>query len=61
MTVQKNFGFIGRAVMGQNLPRNVESRSFGDSAYNRTAEVTRNFVAAHPGKRLYGAAARRRA
>ena len=56
MTVQNDFGLIGLAVMGQNLVLNVESRGFGVSVYNRTTEVTRDFVAAHPGKRLYGAA-----
>ncbi|MDP1901734.1 MAG: decarboxylating NADP(+)-dependent phosphogluconate dehydrogenase [Rubrivivax sp.] len=53
---QNDFGLIGLAVMGQNLVLNVESRGFGVSVYNRTAEVTREFVAAHPGKRLHGAA-----
>jgi len=49
------FGLIGLAVMGQNLVLNVESRGFGVSVYNRSAEVTQAFVAAHPGKRLFGA------
>jgi 6-phosphogluconate dehydrogenase len=52
---QNDFGLIGLAVMGQNLVLNVESRGFGVSVYNRTPEVTREFVAAHPGKRLHGA------
>ncbi len=56
MTVQNDFGLIGLAVMGQNLVLNVESRGFGVSVFNRTAEVTRDFVAAHPGKHLFGAA-----
>ena len=50
------FGLIGLAVMGQNLVLNVESRGFGVSVYNRTPEVTRDFVAAHPGKKLQGCA-----
>jgi len=49
------FGLIGLAVMGQNLVLNVESRGFGVSVFNRSPEVTESFVAAHPGKRLYGA------
>jgi 6-phosphogluconate dehydrogenase len=49
------FGLIGLAVMGQNLVLNVESRGFGVSVFNRSPEVTEAFVAAHPGKRLYGA------
>ncbi len=49
------FGLIGLAVMGQNLVLNVESRGFGVSVFNRSPEVTDDFVAAHPGKRLLGA------
>jgi 6-phosphogluconate dehydrogenase len=47
-----DFGLIGLAVMGQNLVLNVESRGFHVSVYNRTAAVTDEFVAQHPGKRL---------
>jgi 6-phosphogluconate dehydrogenase len=50
-----DFGLIGLAVMGQNLVLNVESRGFTVSVYNRTAAVTDEFVAAHPGKKLVGA------
>ncbi|HLL19595.1 MAG TPA: NAD(P)-binding domain-containing protein, partial [Rubrivivax sp.] len=50
-----DFGLIGLAVMGQNLVLNVESRGFAVSVFNRTTEVTRDFVAAHPGKRIFGA------
>jgi 6-phosphogluconate dehydrogenase len=56
MNVQNDFGLVGLAVMGQNLVLNVESRGFGVSVFNRTVEVTRDFVAEHPGKRLFGAA-----
>ncbi len=56
MTTAHDFGLIGLAVMGQNLVLNVESRGFAVSVFNRTPEVTREFVAAHPGKRLFGAA-----
>ena len=49
------FGLIGLAVMGQNLVLNVESRGFGVSVFNRSADVTEAFVAAQPGKRLFGA------
>lgn len=56
MTQTNDFGLIGLAVMGQNLVLNVESRGFAVSVYNRSPEVTREFVAAHPGKRLHGAA-----
>jgi 6-phosphogluconate dehydrogenase len=51
-----DFGLIGLAVMGQNLVLNVESRGFAVSVFNRTVDVTHSFVAAHPGKRLFGAA-----
>jgi len=54
MTSASDFGLIGLAVMGQNLVLNVESRGFQVSVYNRTASVTDEFVAAHPGKRLVG-------
>jgi 6-phosphogluconate dehydrogenase len=53
-TTASDFGLIGLAVMGQNLVLNVESRGFQVSVYNRTASVTDEFVAAHPGKRLVG-------
>lgn len=54
--MKNDFGLIGLAVMGQNLVLNVESRGFAVSVFNRTPEVTREFVDAHPGKRLFGAA-----
>ncbi|MES2959652.1 MAG: decarboxylating NADP(+)-dependent phosphogluconate dehydrogenase [Pseudomonadota bacterium] len=47
-----DFGLIGLAVMGQNLALNVESRGFDVAVFNRSAEVTQAFVAAHPDKRL---------
>ena len=55
MHAPSDFGLIGLAVMGQNLVLNVESRGFRVSVYNRTAAVTHDFVARHPGKRLVGA------
>ena len=54
MTARNDFGLIGLAVMGQNLVLNVESRGFAVGVYNRTASVTHDFVARHPGKRLAG-------
>ena len=53
-TARNDFGLIGLAVMGQNLALNVESRGFRVAVYNRSAEVTQAFVAAHSGKRLVG-------
>jgi 6-phosphogluconate dehydrogenase len=55
-TSSSDFGLIGLAVMGQNLALNVESRGFHVAVYNRSPQVTEAFVAAHPGKRLLGAA-----
>jgi 6-phosphogluconate dehydrogenase len=52
---KSDFGLIGLAVMGQNLVLNVESRGFRVSVYNRTTETMEEFIAAHPGKNLYGA------
>jgi 6-phosphogluconate dehydrogenase len=49
-----DFGLIGLAVMGQNLTLNIESRGFQVSVFNRSGEATREFIAAHPGKRLLG-------
>jgi 6-phosphogluconate dehydrogenase len=37
-------GMIGLAVMGSNLARNIESRGFPVAVYNRTAEVTKEFM-----------------
>jgi 6-phosphogluconate dehydrogenase len=52
MNERSDFGLIGLAVMGQNLVLNVESRGFRVSVFNRTASVTHDFVAQHPGKAL---------
>jgi len=52
---KSDFGLIGLAVMGQNLVLNVESRGYSVSVFNRTTAVTDEFLAAHPGKRLFGA------
>jgi 6-phosphogluconate dehydrogenase len=52
MNELSDFGLIGLAVMGQNLVLNVESRGFRVSVFNRTARVTHDFVAAHPGLQL---------
>jgi len=41
-----DYGIIGMAVMGQNLALNVASKGFTCAVYNRTAERTREFVAA---------------
>ncbi len=38
-------GMIGLAVMGSNLARNIESRGIPVAVYNRTGEVTKEFMA----------------
>ena len=47
-----DFGFIGLAVMGQNLVLNIESRGFSVAVFNRTSSVTDSFIASHPRKSL---------
>ena len=37
-------GMIGLAVMGSNLARNIESRGFPIAVYNRSADVTKEFM-----------------
>jgi len=39
-----DFGLIGLAVMGSNLARNVESRGFSVSVYNRSFDKTEHFL-----------------
>ena len=54
MTTANDIGLIGLAVMGQNLVLNIESRGFSVSVYNRSPEVTGDFLARNAGKRLSG-------
>jgi 6-phosphogluconate dehydrogenase len=45
MNSQKpNVGMIGLAVMGSNLARNIESRGIRTAVYNRSTEVTDEFM-----------------
>lgn len=37
-------GLVGLGVMGENLARNIASKGFTITVYNRTAERTRNFI-----------------
>ncbi len=55
MTNGNDIGLIGLAVMGQNLVLNLLSRGWRVGVYNRRPEVTREFVARHPGAALQGA------
>ncbi len=47
-----NIGLTGLAVMGQNLVLNMERNGYTVAVHNRTTQKMRDFVAAHPGKRL---------
>ncbi|MBI5081503.1 MAG: NADP-dependent phosphogluconate dehydrogenase [Chloroflexi bacterium] len=49
-----NIGLTGLAVMGQNLVLNMERNGHTVAVHNRTAQTMRDFVAAHPGKKLIG-------
>jgi 6-phosphogluconate dehydrogenase len=51
-----DIALIGLAVMGQNLVLNMERNGYRVAVYNRTTGTMREFVAAHPGKRLTGCA-----
>ncbi len=51
-----DIGLIGLAVMGQNLVLNLERNGYTVAVYNRTTATMQEFVDAHPGKRLVGAA-----
>jgi 6-phosphogluconate dehydrogenase len=42
--MQSEIAVIGLAVMGSNLARNIESRGFRVSVFNRSAEVTKKFA-----------------
>jgi 6-phosphogluconate dehydrogenase len=45
-------GLIGLAVMGQNLAMNMADHGYRVAVYNRTPDVTRQFVAAHPAETI---------
>lgn len=51
-----DIGFIGLAVMGENLVLNIERNGFSVAVFNRTTTVVDRFLAgrAH-GKRITGA------
>ena len=42
--MKADIGFVGLAVMGQNLVLNMESRGYSVAVFNRTAERTREFI-----------------
>lgn len=47
-----DIGFIGLAVMGQNLVLNMERNGYAVAVYNRTAARTEEFLARHPDRNL---------
>jgi 6-phosphogluconate dehydrogenase len=49
-----DIGLTGLAVMGMNLVLNMERNGFTVAVHNRTTKTMRDFVAAHPGKKLIG-------
>jgi 6-phosphogluconate dehydrogenase len=49
-----DLGLTGLAVMGMNLVLNMERNGFTVAVHNRTTKTMRDFVAAHPGKKLIG-------
>lgn len=51
-----DIGLIGLAVMGQNLARNIASRDFKVSVYNRTTETMNNFIDQYGSGNLTGQA-----
>ncbi len=51
---QSDIGLIGLAVMGQNLARNIASRGFSVSVYNRTTATMEAFIKDHGTDNLVG-------
>lgn len=51
-----DIGLTGLAVMGQNLVLNMERNGYTVAVHNRTTKTMQDFIAAHPGKKLVGAA-----
>ena len=49
-----NIGLIGLGTMGSNLARNIASKGFSVSVYNRTTEVMENFIKEFGNKNLKG-------
>jgi 6-phosphogluconate dehydrogenase len=51
---KSNIGLIGLAVMGANLARNIASKGYKISVYNRTSEKTEAFISNYPDPNLNG-------
>jgi 6-phosphogluconate dehydrogenase len=53
MTASSDIGLVGLAVMGENLARNIESRGYAISVFNRTTTVVDDFMARHGAKHKF--------
>jgi 6-phosphogluconate dehydrogenase len=51
---KQQIGVVGLAVMGRNLALNIESRGYGVSVYNRSAEKTEEMLKESEGKNVLG-------
>src|SRR3990172_9397048 len=49
-----NIALIGLGVMGQDLALNIERNGFSISVYERIGKILDDFMAAHPGKQIFG-------
>lgn len=52
--MKAHIGLTGLAVMGQNLVLNMERNGYTVAVHNRTTKTMRDFITAHPGKKLIG-------
>lgn len=52
--MKNTIGLIGLAVMGENLARNIVSRGYTVSVFNRTIEKTQAYIARGYSDHLYG-------
>ena len=50
---KSSVGLVGLAVMGANLARNIASRGFDISVYNRSPEKTKEFIDSHGNAHLF--------
>lgn len=51
---KSDIGLIGLGVMGANIARNIESKGFSVSVYNRNSKVTKKFINKYNKKKLFG-------
>ena len=53
--MSNDIGLVGLAVMGQNLVLNMEDHGYSVAVFNRTTSKVDEFIAANPGRKLFGA------